>query len=104
MLTPARVRELLHLYEKGWEIGALAERYGVSRPTVSRVLTGITWAEVTGGRNVSRAGKLTQYRCAYIEARLDQGCRNLSLIAADLGISRQAVSKLVKNKGLGSHC
>lgn len=101
MLTNGRVRELIQLYDGGWELPALADRYGVSTPTVSRVLTGKTWGHVTGGRNVSRNGKVTEYRCAHIEARLDQGCRNYSIIASELGITRQAVAKLIRNKGLG---
>lgn len=100
MLTEERVHELLELYDDGWEIGPLAERYGVSRPTVSRVITGKTWVSVTSGRNVSRAGKITAYRRAHIEARLDQGCRNLSIIAGELGVTRQAVSQLIKARRL----
>ena len=105
MLTQGRVRELVQLYDDGWELPALADRYDVSTPTVSRVLTGKTWAHVTGGRNVSRQGRITDYRAAYIEARLDQGCRNYSIIGRELGITRQAVRKLIVNKGLGgSEC
>lgn len=103
MLTEDRVRELLQLYDHGCEIPELAARYEVSSSTVSRVLTGKTYGEITGGRNVSRKGHVTRYRCAHIETRLDQGCRNLTLIGAELGISRQAVAKLIKNKGLGGH-
>lgn len=101
MLTEGRVLELIRLYDEGWELPELAARYGVSVPTASRVVTGKTWSEVTGGRNISRQGRVTEYRCAHIEARLDQGCRNYSIIGRELGITRQAVRKLIVNKGLG---
>lgn len=39
----------------------------------------------------------SEFRRVYIEARLDQGCDNMSLIAQELGISRQAVAKTAKN-------
>jgi|SRR5690606_10310439 len=101
VLTEEKVRELVRLYDEGAELPALAERYGVSLPTVSRVITGKTWAHVTGGRNVSRQGRMTDYRAAYIEARLDQGCRNYSIIGRELGITRQAVAQLIRNRNLG---
>jgi hypothetical protein len=101
MLNTERVRELVQLYDDGWELPALAERYEVSLPTVSRVITGKTWAHVTGGRNVSRQGRITDYRAAFIEARLDQGCRNYSIIGRELGITRQAVAQLIRNRNIG---
>lgn len=104
-MTPKKVSELLHLYEEGWELPALAERYHVSPSTVSRIITGKTWTEITEGKNRSRTGKLTEYRCAHISARLEQGCRSYSVIGRELGISRQAVAKLITTKGLGgSEC
>lgn len=100
MLTQARVKELLHLYtEERWELPALARRYGVTVPTVSRVVTGKTWTEITGGRNVSRAGERARYRRAYVLGRLDQGCTNHAVIANELGISRQAVRKIIDTHG-----
>lgn len=103
MLTHARVRELLKLYAEGWTLGPLAQRYEVSMATVSRVLTGKIWTDVTGGRNVSRTGRDTEARVAYIEARLQQGCRNHAKIAEELGISRQAVAKLISTRNLGGN-
>ena len=105
MLTEEKVRELIRLYDEGAELPALAERYGVTTVTVSRIITGKAWGHVTGGRNISRLGRVTDYRAAYIEGRLDQGCRNYSIIGRELGITRQAVSQLIKNRNLGgSQC
>jgi plasmid maintenance system antidote protein VapI len=102
-MTPKRVTELLHLYEiDGWEIPELARRYGVSVSTVSRIITGKTWKEITGGRNRSRAGNNTAYRVSHIEARLEQGCTSPTRIAKELGISRQAVAKLIRSHNLES--
>src|SRR5690606_26272380 len=99
-MTPKRVMELIELYEDGWSLPALAVRYGVSVSTVSRIVTGKTWTDITGGRNRSRAGQTTEYRVAHISARLEQGCRSTSGIAKELGISRQAVSKLIDSRNL----
>lgn len=99
-LTAESVAELVQLYDAGMELPELAERYGVTRSTVSRIITGQTWAEVTGGRNRSRAGQVSQYRAAWVAARIEQGCRNYQLIAQELGITRQAVAKIVDRKGL----
>lgn len=99
-MTPKRVTELIELYDAGWEPPALAARYGVSPSTVSRIITGKTWTSVTGGKNRSRAGQTTAYRAAHIAARLEQGCRSHSVIAAELGISRQAVAKLINTRDL----
>lgn len=100
-MTPNGVRELITLYEQGWDLPPLAEKYGVTVATVSRIITGKIWQDVTGGINRSRAGKITEFRVNYIAARLDQGCRNLSIIADELGVSRQAVSSLIKRRNIG---
>lgn len=100
-MTPKKVEQLVELYDAGWQIAALAERFHVSPATVSRIITGKTWTGVTGGKNRSRAGQTTAYRAAHIEARLEQGCRSHSVIAGELGISRQAVAKLINTRGLG---
>lgn len=102
-LTQATVVELVQLYDNGAELPELAERYGVTRSTVSRIITGQTWQEVTGGKNRSRVGQTAEYRAAYIQARLEQGCRNYKTIADELGVTRQAVAKMVKKKGLGGN-
>ena len=92
------MKELLALYEAGWELAELADRYEVSVSAVSRVVTGKRWVEVTGGGNISRTGKASEYRWAYIEERLEQSWRNYSAIGRELGISRQAVRKLVRTR------
>lgn len=99
-MTPKRVVELVALYDDGWSLPALSARYGVSVSTVSRIITGKTWGSVTGGRNRSRAGQTTDYRAAHIATRLEQGCRSHSVIAVELGISRQAVAKLIRTRNL----
>jgi len=99
-MTPIKVEQLVQLYEDGWHIAALAERFHVSQATVSRIITGKTWTRITGGKNRSRAGQTTAYRVAHIEARLEQGCRSHSVIAGELGISRQAVAKLINTRNL----
>ena len=101
VLTESGVRELVQLYDAGEDLLSLAERYGVTRATVSRIITGHTWTHITGGVNRSRAGQATECRVAYIESRLRDGCRSPAIIGRELGISRQAVSKLIKTRGLG---
>lgn len=103
MLTEPRVREMLRLYEnEGWSTTALAKRYKIAPATVSRIITGKTWVHVTGGRNRSRKGARTAYHVAHISARMEQGVTSPSVLADELGISRQAVSKLIHTKRLGA--
>lgn len=102
VLEESEAREITVLYARGWSIEDLSHRYGVGWATPWRIVTGRAWTSVTGGHNISRSTARTQYRHSYIQARLDQGCDNLSLIAAELGITRQAVSKTVISKALRS--
>lgn len=100
MLTRDEVLEILRLYEQdGASVGSIARRYDKTEPTISRIITGKTWSTVTGGLNRSRAGKLAAYRRNYTLARWEQGCRNAARIAEELGISRQAVIKIVNKYG-----
>lgn len=101
MLTPVKVRELLKLYEEGAEPAVLAARYGTSEVHVSRIVRGQAWKSVTGGQNRSVRDRTTEYRRAYIESRFDQGCRKPQIIAAELGITRQAVNKIVARYNIG---
>jgi predicted DNA-binding protein YlxM (UPF0122 family) len=102
MLTTEKVQMMLELYEQEqWQLKPLAEKFGCSVATASRVITGQAWKRVTQGVNRSRTGRETDFRRNYIAARLDQGCTNYAQIAAELGISRQAVSSLVKTMGEG---
>lgn len=101
-LTSPEVRAILCLYENcEWTTAELAEVFGVSTAAIHRAVTGKAWPDITHGQNISRVRKDTEFRCAVIEARLEQGVRNYRAIAEELGISRQAVSKLVRTKGLG---
>lgn len=101
MLTPGKVRELLKLYEGGMEPADLAVRYATSQVHVSRIVRGEAWTSVTGGVNRSRRDKTTEYRRAYIESRFEQGCKNPQMIGRELGISRQAVNKIIKRYSIG---
>ena len=91
-----KVRDLLRRYEDGCSARDLEVLYGLSQSTVSRIITGRIWKGVTGGVNRSRAGEETDSRMEYVSARIDQGCTNKSLIAEELGITRQSVEKLIK--------
>jgi len=45
-LTPALVRLAISCKAKGEEINSIAERFGVSRNTVSRAVNGHTWTAI----------------------------------------------------------
>lgn len=91
-LTPRQVVALRRQYAKGSaNQTTLAERYGISNAAVSRVVRGITYAEV-GGPRIDKHGlpsgrKLTPKQILHI-AQSDTG---LSELARKYGISRQAV-------------
>lgn len=57
-MTPDTVRELVRLYaDEGVSMNKLAHRFNISQPQVSAILTGRSWANVTGGVNHSRHGQ-----------------------------------------------
>lgn len=103
VLTPDTVRAIRLLYtaDDEWTVGRIADALGTSSETVSKIITGRTWKEVTGGRNISRRSASSAYHRALIEARISQGVTNYQTIADELGISRQAVGKLVRRHGIG---
>jgi hypothetical protein len=103
VLTAGEVRKLYQLYEGGVEAKVLAEHFGTTLANVTRIIRGQIWGEVTGGRNISRYDAMVRFRIAYISARWDQGCRSQAAIAAELGISRQAVNKFMIRHQLGHH-
>ena len=87
--------------EKNWGAIELAELFGVSDKTVGHIINGRTWKSITGGINISRYGRNTEFNCSYISERLEQGCTNYQTIANELGITRQAVGQLIRTKNLG---
>lgn len=99
-LTEGQVRRLVDRYDSGANLAAVAAEFDVSAATVSRIITGKIWTSVTGGVNRSRHGEETAYRLAHVQSRIDQGCRNKAIIAAELGISRQAVDKIIRTNHL----
>lgn len=105
MLNHESVMRMRQLYtEEAWTQTKLAKHFQVSQMTVSNVLTGRTWSSVTGGQNVSRYRRTTQFHCDYIQERIQKGITNYQTIGDELGITRQAVRQLIKKKGLtGGH-
>jgi hypothetical protein len=103
VLTSGQVRQLYQLYEEGAEAKVLAEHFGTTLANVTRIVRGQIWAEVTGGRNISRHDSKVTFRKAYIQARWDQGCRSQAVLADELGISRQAVNRFMIRHSLGHH-
>jgi hypothetical protein len=61
-LTNAQVIEMRDLHVKGTTVRELAVKYNTQDTTVRRVLTGQTWASVTGGTNVLRRVRQGAYR------------------------------------------
>lgn len=102
-LTSGTARRIYQLYEGGAEVAALVEAFETSTATVTRLIRGQVWTEATGGRNISRADRHIAERKAYIQGRWDQGCRAPGALAAELGISRQAVHKFMRKHKLGPH-
>lgn len=92
-----RARAVRLLYrEELWKQPDLADLFGVSVETISKIITGRTWAAATGGGNISEYRRDTMYRLAHIAYRREQGCTNNAIIAAELGITRQAVAALIR--------
>jgi len=102
-LTAGQVLKLYRLYEQGTEAKVLAEHFGTTLANVTRIIRGHIWADVTGGRNISRYDAMVAFRTNYIEARWDQGCRSQAVLAAELGISRQAVNRFMVRHQLGHY-
>jgi plasmid maintenance system antidote protein VapI len=103
VLTAGDVALLYQLYGEGSEAKELAQQFGTTISTVTRIIRGQVWTEVTGGRNISRYDAMVAFRCAYITARWDQGCRSQAALAAELGISRQAINRFMIRHQLGHH-
>jgi predicted transcriptional regulator len=103
MLKPDTVAAIRLLYssDEEWTVGRIADALGVSGETVSKIITGRTWKEITGGVNISRRTAATALHLTVIEARMSQGVTNYQKIADELGITRQAVGKLVRKHGIG---
>lgn len=100
-LTSGSALRIYTQYAEGAEPKALAEAFGTSIATVTRIIRGQIWAEVTGGRNISRYDAMVAFRKAYIQARFDQGCRSQAVLAGELGISRQGINRFIKIHNLG---
>jgi hypothetical protein len=103
VLTSAQVRRIYEHYEEGVEPKVLAAQFGTTLANVTRIVRGQIWADVTGGRNISRHDAMVTFRKAYISSRWDQGCRSQAMIAAELGISRQAINRFMIRHSLGHH-
>lgn len=96
-LTEDQVRAIWLLYQHGdWRHRQLADMFGTSIASVSKIVNGRTWRHITGGRNISRHGEESEYRDAHITARLEQGVTSYTQIGRELGITRQAVAQRVR--------
>lgn len=88
--------------EHSWTVGRISALFGVSNERISHVITGRTYRHITGGINASRRSReATEYRVTIIEMRLGQRW-TYQRIADELGITRQAVYKLIKNHKIGA--
>lgn len=103
VLTSGQVQRLYRRYAAGAEPKVLAQEYHTTLANITRIVRGQTWAEVTGGRNISRHDAMVAFRTAYISARWDQGCRSQAMLAEELGISRQAINRFMIRHRLGHH-
>lgn len=97
-LTEDQARAIWQLHQVGgWKHRQLAEMFGTTVGTVSKIVNGRVWRSVTGGHSVSRYGVESEYRDAHIRTRLEQGITSYTQIGRELGISRQAVSQRVRH-------
>lgn len=103
VLTSAQALRIYQLYAAGEEPKVLSEKFSTTLANVTRIIRGQIWAEVTGGRNISRHDAMVSFRKEYISARWDQGCRSQALIAGELGVSRQALNQFMIRHRLGHH-
>lgn len=103
VLTSAQALRIYRLYEEGAEPKVLAQTYQTTLANVTRIVRGQIWADVTGGRNISRHDAMVAFRTAYISGRWDQGCRSQAVLADELGISRQAINRFMIRHRLGHH-
>lgn len=103
VITSGQALRIYRLYEEGFEPKVLAAEYRTTLTTVTRIVRGHAWADVTGGRNISRHDAMVAFRTAYISGRWDQGCRSQAVIAEELGISRQAINRFMIRHSLGHH-
>lgn len=102
-LTSGQALRIYTLYKEGAEPKALAAEYRTTLANVTRIVRGQIWADVTGGRNISRHDAMVEFRTAYISGRWDQGCRSQAVLAEELGISRQAINRFMIRHSLGHH-
>lgn len=92
LLPPATVRWIIRAHLKqGMTISTIARRLNVARSTVSQVLNGRSHTDITGGVHVNQTKAQLERRKDQVVQLLNQGA-TLAQIAAQLGISRQAVS------------
>lgn len=88
--------------EHQWPVSRISALFNVSNERISHVITGRTYRRVTGGVNASRHSReATEYRITVIEVRLQQNW-TYQKIADELGITRQAVYKLIKTYKIGA--
>lgn len=71
---------------------AVADRYGISRPAVTLIRQGATWAHVGGPTSATgtRRSKLTDEQVDEIRSRTERG----SVLAAEYGVSPSLISKI----------
>lgn len=103
VLTSGQAKQLYQMYEAGAEPKDLVAHFGTTLANVTRIVRGQIWAEVTGGRNISRHDQMVEFRTAYIQGRWEQGCRSQAVLAAELGISRQGINRFMIRHQLGHH-
>ena len=108
-LTAAIVLECRRRYAAGETQTALAAEFGVSEPTISQLIHGVTWAHLREGldhvpapgraRGESHGGaKLTAAEVTEIRARYQAGGITQYELAAEYGISQPVIGKVVTGK------
>ena len=103
-LSPQEVHEARRLYAQGWSQARLAERFGVGKSSVSRIIRGATYTAADGpvgtnGRKGQRNGRarLGAEEVREIRARARQG-EKLAVLAEAFGVSIWAVSDIVRRR------
>lgn len=91
-LTEADVLAIRTAVAAGAPELAVAERYGISRPAVTLIRQGATWAHVGGPTSAtgSRRAKLTDEQVDEIRSSTERG----SALAAEYGVSPALISKI----------
>lgn len=86
-----QVREMVRLHaEDEWTCARIAAAFRAHAATVSAILHGHLYTDVTGGLNVSRAHAVSAHRQAVVADGIAQG-RTQTAIARELGITPSAV-------------